>query len=47
MKKKSAYRILSIALCLLLTLSLTGCKSGAVKNTEKLIAAIGEVTADS
>lgn len=47
MKKKSAYRLLSIVLCLLLTLSLTGCKSGAVKNTEKLITAIGEVTADS
>ncbi len=47
MKKRSVIRILGIFLCAVMILSLTGCKSGAVKNAEKLIAAIGEVTADS
>jgi|GEM_PF-4640635 len=47
MKRQSVSKIFCIILCAVLLLSLTGCKSGAVKNAEKLIAAIGEVTAES
>ena len=40
-------RGLSIALCLVLALTLTACKSNAAKATEALIDAIGTVTAES
>ena len=47
MKKTPLSKVLCILLCIALAAALTGCKSGAVKDTEKLIAAIGEVTVES
>ncbi|MBR4743993.1 MAG: hypothetical protein IK082_07375 [Oscillospiraceae bacterium] len=40
-------KILVIALCLVMALALTACKSSAAKSAEALIDAIGEVTAES
>lgn len=47
MKRNNLKRVLCLALCFVLVMSLTGCKSSAVSNTEKLISDVGEVTADS
>ena len=44
---KKIRSLIALLLCALMVLSLTGCTSSAVKNTQSLIDAIGEVTAES
>lgn len=46
LSKKSA-RIMAASACLAIAVSCTGCKSSEVKNTEKLIKSIGDVTLSS
>ena len=47
MKRDMLKKTAALVLCLVMLLSLTACKSSAVKNVETLIAGLGEITADS
>ena len=47
MKRNIFKKAIALALCVLMLFSLTACKSGAVKNVESMIAALGEITVDS
>ena len=47
MKRNILKKTIALALCVLMLFSLTACKSGAVKNVESMIAALGEITVDS